>query len=267
MEKIQIRDINISALKKLSCQGTKSIIYTDGNLCYKLFKGLYPAEKEDIYNKFIEMEGLNLNRVLLPIDFIMQDDKFQGYTMKYFKDSMPLSYKYLTRYFNCKDLFNDLHKASLTLRDLHQQGIICHDLSFENILVDKNDNIMFADIDGCCYKNHYAPFISVVLKSFLIDWRRSQLYKKEDIDNLSMILSLYILIYDKELQNIKKRQYHSLSDKIKTLENLRAYANLLITKKQPIYNLPYLDEVIDSTDDYIIDRNKQLNLVQRFLTR
>lgn len=266
MEKINISDINFSVLQKLKSQGTKSTVFTDGNLCYKLLDGLYTSEKKDLCRKFLDMDGIKIDNVLLPEDLIIENGILQGYTMKYFKDSMQLSDKFLKRYFNCKELFDYVYKASRILRNIHSNGIICQDLSFENILVDNEGNIAFCDIDGCSYKENYSPFISILFKEFLIDWRKSKIYRKEDIDNVSMILSLYLLMYGQVLQKITKKQYRILSDKIHTLENLRQFANILVDKNRDIENMPYLDEVIDSTDDYEIDRKKVLSLRQRIFS-
>lgn len=267
MEKININDIDFSVLQKLQSHGTQSTIYTDGNLCYKLLDGLYLSEKKDLYKKFLDMEGIKIDSVLLPEDLIVENGVLQGYTMAYFKNSTPLSDKFLKRYFNCKELFNYVNKASKTLRNIHSNGIICQDLSFENILVDNEGNIAFCDIDGCSYKANNSPFISLLFKEFFIDWRKSKIYIKEDVDNLSMILSLYLIMYGEVLQRITKKQYHSLSDNIKTLENLRQVANMLVDKKCIIENISYLDEFIDLTDDYIVDREKTLNLRQRIFRR
>jgi len=45
------------------------------------------------------------------------------------------------------------------------------------------------------------------------------------------------------------------------------YANMLIDRNNPIGEIPYLDELIDSNDDYIYDRDKQLSLVRRVFKR
>ena len=89
----------------------------------------------------------------------------------------------------------------------------------------------------------------------------------EDVDKVSMILSFYLTLYGEVLQRITKRQYHILSDNIRTLENLREIANILVDKKIPIRDIPYLDEVIDLTDDYIIDRKKILSLKQKLFRK
>ena len=132
-----------------------------------------------------------------------------------------------------------------------------------DILVDDKGNTMFCDIDGCAYKEHHSPFVSVLFKEFLVDFRKSKIYVDEDIDKVSMILSFYLTMYGNVLQRITKKQYHTLSDNIQTLENLRNTANMLVDKNCPIQNIPYLDEVIELNDDYEIDRNKILTIKQK----
>ena len=41
-------------------------------------------------------------------------------------------------------------------------------------------------------------------------------------------------MYGRELQKLTKKEYHLLSYKIRTLENLRNYANMLVDKYQII---------------------------------
>lgn len=149
------------------------------------------------------------------------------------------------------------------MRNIHSNGIVCQDLSFENILVNDKGNVAFCDIDGCTYKGHTSPFFSVLFKEFLVDYRKSKISTKEDVDKVSMILSFYLTMYGEVLQRITKKQYHTLSDNIHTLENLREIANILVDKKYPIQDIPYLDEVIDLTDDYEIDRKKVLTIKQK----
>ena len=153
------------------------------------------------------------------------------------------------------------------MRNIHSNGIVCQDLSFENILVNDKGNVTFCDIDGCTYKGHTSPFFSVLFKEFLVDYRKSKISTKEDVDKVSMILSFYLTLYGEVLQRITKKQYHILSDNIHTLENLREIANILVDKKCPIQDIPYLDEVIDLTDDYEIDRKKVLTIKQKMFRK
>ena len=267
MEEIKFKEINFSTLRKLQSQGTKSTIYTDGVICYKFLDGLYFDEKRDLYKKFLDMDGIKINNVLLPQNLIIEDSQLKGYTMPYFENSISLSDKFLKRYFNCNELLVCVEKASKILRNIHNNGIICQDLSFENILVDGDDNVVFCDIDGCTYGKHTSPFISKLLNDFLTNYRHSKLVINEDLDKLSMILSFYLTMYGELLQRITKRQYHTLSNNIQTLENLRDITNMLVDKSSIIKDIPYLDEVIDLTDNYEIDRKKVLTMKQRIFKK
>ncbi len=263
MEKIKFKEIDLSTLHKLQSQGTQSTIYTDGIIGYKFLDGLFPYEKRELYKKFLDMDGIKIDGVILPQSLIIEEGTLRGYTMKYFANSMPLSDKFLKRYFNCNELLVYTEKASRILRNIHNNGIIYQDLSFENILIDNFGNIAFCDIDGCTYKRHTSPFISMLLKEFLIDYRHSKVFINKDLDKLSMILSFYLIMYGESLERITKRQYNILSNKIQTLKNLRNIANTLINKSNSIPALPYMDEVIDLSDDYVVDRKKILTMKQR----
>ena len=265
MNKINIKEINLSALQKLNSQGTLSIIYTDGNLCYKFLNGYYQNEKENLYRKFLEMEGIKIDNVLLPLGLIIENNQLVGYIMAYFQNSISLADKFSKRCFNCNELLVYVEKASRILRDIHNNGIICQDLSFRNILVDDKGNVAFCDMDSCAYKEYQTPFYSGLLLDFLVKYRKAKVYTHKDNDKLSIILSFYLTIYGDELQRITKKQYHKLSDNINTLENLRETANLLVDKKQIIRDMPYLDEVIDLSDNYEINKKKILNFKDRGL--
>ena len=267
MEKIKLNDINFSSLQRLQQQGTTATLYRDGNTCYKILDGLQEQEKEALYRKFLDMDGIEIENVILPKKLIIKDEKLQGYVMDYFKDSMPLSDKFMVRYVDCKELFDYILKASKILRTIHQNSIICQDLSFENILVDNNSNVAFCDLDGCSYKEHMTPFISVLMKNFFIDYRKEKIPISINLDRISMMLSFYYLIYAEEIQHLTKRQYHKLSNKIVTLENSRQYANMLVDRENPIGEIPYLDELIDTNDNYIYDRERQMSLLKRILLK
>ncbi len=268
MEKIELKDLNLALLTKMKSQGTKSIIYEYGNICLKLFNDLTSEEQYAMYKKLLEMEELNINGVLFPKALIMDNNQLKGYIMDNFKDSLSL-YDYFTseRFVNCKDIFSAVKKSSLILRDIHSKGIICEDLSFDNILIDKKGNIKYCDIDSWYYKGYMAPYISLLLKSFLIDYRKinNNLISK-NMDRLSLMLAFFYLMYLKELPALTKKDYRLLS-LIKTLRNMQEYGDILINKKNTIPNIPYLDSLIDDKDDYVIDRLKQLGLKERILKK
>ncbi len=82
-----------------------------------------------------------------------------------------------------------------------------------------------------------------------------------------MILSFYYIMYGEVVQRITKKQYHSLSEHIQTLNNMQEIADMLVDKSCPIWNIPYMDEIIDLSDNYEVDREKVLTIKQRIFRR
>ena len=266
MEQIKLKDINLNSLKKLEQQGTKSTVYRNGTSCIKMLDGFYEEEKDALFKKFLDMEGLEIDNVLLPKELIVSNGKLEGYTMDYFP-SVSLNSKFEVRQVDTKVLFDYVYKASKILREIHRNGIICQDLSFENILVDDNGNVKFCDLDGCSYKDNVSPFVSLIMKRFFIDYRKEQLLLCTNLDRVGMMLSFFFIVYAKELQKLNRKSYSKLAEKSNTLEEMRKYANLLLDRSNPVPAIPYLDELIWLDDDLVYDRDKQLSLFRRLIRR
>lgn len=266
MEQIKLKDINLNSLKKLEQQGTKSTVYRNGTSCIKMLDGFYEEEKDALFKKFLDMEGLEIDNVLLPKELIVSNGKLEGYTMDYFP-SVSLNSKFEVRQVDIKVLFDYVYKASKILREIHRNGIICQDLSFENILVDDNGNVKFCDLDGCSYKDNVSPFVSLIMKRYFIDYRKEQLLLCTNLDRVGMMLSFFFVVYAKELQKLNRKSYSKLAEKSNTLEEMRKYANLLLDRSNPVPAIPYLDELIWLDDDLVYDRDKQLSLFRRLIRR
>lgn len=268
MKEIKLSDINLKELEKFEIQGTKSTMYKNGEECIKIFDKLYPDELKKMHNKFLEMDGIILNDALLPKDLIVDNGKLVGYTMDNFENSINiLDYLTSTRFIDCKDILKIVKQASLILRTIHKTGIICQDLSFDNILIDVNGNIKYSDMDGCTYKDYESPFMSVLLNRFLTNYRKDKLCNiSKNMDRISFMLSFYLVMYLRELQKLSNKKYSSLSDNILTLENCREYANKLL-EFRTLPEVPYLDELIDDNDSYLIDRNKQISITKKIFRR
>ena len=266
MEQIKLKDINLNSLKKLEQQGTKSTVYRNGTSCIKMLDGFYEEEKDALFKKFLDMEGLEIDNVLLPKELIVSNGKLEGYTMDYFP-SVSLNSKFEVRQVDIKVLFDYVYKASKILREIHRNGIICQDLSFENILVDDNGNVKFCDLDGCSYKDNVSPFVSLIMKRYFIDYRKEQILLCTNLDRVGMMLSFFFVVYAKELQKLNRKSYSKLAEKSNTLEEMRKYANLLLDRSNPVPAIPYLDELIWLDDDLVYDRDKQLSLFRRLIRR
>jgi len=255
MNKINIRDINFSTLDKLAHQGSQSTIYKDKDYCYKILTKFYPDQKRKLLRKLLDIDGLKIDNVTVPIDLIMDGHRLEGFTMKYYKGAIPLSSKYkYKKPLNCKEFFYDMNSSTQILKNLNKSNIICSDLSFENILIIPDNNIVFCDvIESCSYDKHEALFISALLKNFM-DYRKNQIPVSENSDKISMLLSFYQTIFDREIQKVPNRKYNKLSRNILTLQNLNNCTYDLLHRNKDISNISYLDEYIDITDDYIIKK-------------
>lgn len=255
MNKINIKDINFSILDKLAHQGSQSTIYKDNDYCYKILTEFSPDQKRKLFRKLLDIDGLKIDNVTVPIDLIMDGHRLEGFTMKYYKGAIPLSSKYEYKEpLNCKDFFYDMNSSTKILKKLHENNIICSDLSFENILITPDNNIVFCDvIESCSYDKHEALFISALLKNF-IDYRKKQIPVSKNSDKISLLLSFYQTIFDREIQKVPNRKYNKLKRNISTLQNLEDCTYNLLHKNKDISNMPYLDEYIDITDDYIIKK-------------
>ena len=265
MEKIRFKDIDFSLLQKLQCQGSTSTLYRQGETCVKVLDKYQDEDKEKLYRKLLDMDGIEIDNVLLPKTLIIQDDKLEGYLMDYFPDSKCLSDEFLTQIVNSKSVIHSVFQASKILREIHHNEIIFQDLSFENILVNKEGKVVFCDIDSCKYKEHSSRYISLLMRDFFIEYRNDKIYVSENLDRISMMLSFFYLMYEEEIQCLSKWRYNKLSKKIMTLKNMKSYFNMLTNNRIPIGEVPYLDEIIDLNDNHIFDRKKLLRFRDRRL--
>lgn len=267
MDKIKIQDIDFSVLKKTEYQGSKSTMYEDDKVCYKILDGLYPDERETLYKKLIDMDGIKIDNVYLPRDLIIKNDKLAGFTLDKFKNSMPIYDKFYSRFVDFKELFNYITKACIILREIHKNDIVCQDLSFDNILVDNSGNVAFCDMDGCSYNGYESPFISMLMKKLIYDYRKEEFVISKNFDRVSMLVSLYYLLYEKYLYGISRTDFELLSRNVETIDRTMIYVKTLLDRHQKIPDIPYLDELIVPTDDYIMDREKDFSLFRRILKR
>ena len=190
MNRINVQDIDFSLLKTMSRQGSRSIIYEDDDLCYKMFYGLSPYELEILERKLIDMDGIQINGACLPTDLIVNGDKLEGVILGKFKDSISIYDKFSGQFIDFKELFNYVVKASQILRKIHDNNIICQDLSFDNILVDINGNVAFCDFDGCSYNGIESPFIAMPMKKLIEGYRKTYAPIKDMIKDFNVGISL-----------------------------------------------------------------------------
>ena len=265
MEIIKLGDINFNAFEKLRYQGDNSTIYTNGDICVKRLEDLTKEEKDDMKRKLMEMADISVVDALLPKGLVLDGDVLDSIIIANFKNSKNFFERFgRSRFVDIAEIFSAVKRASLILRELHENGIVCQDLTFSNILIDSEENIKYCDMDSCCYNGIYSPYSSLLLERFMIGFRREKKYcVTKNTDRLSLFLSFIQFLYSKEMQKISIRKYQELSDKLKTLENCKQYFEILIDKRNPIPQIPYMDELIDDSDEGQIDRKKQISLFEK----
>lgn len=258
MNIINIKDIDINKLNLVKIQGSKSQVYVQGDTCYKFVDGLYPDEKYNLLKKFRNMEGIKIDSVILPKDLIMHGNSLVGYTMEYFQNSINL-YDYFahSRFVDSSDILSITAKVSKIMKKAHDSGIILQDVSFDNILIDDNNQIKISDIDGCSFNEIYGPFISkLVYLFFELHDRSNRIDINKNLDRISLTLSMIFTLYHKRLEELSLSEYDELASKISDLRNMR---DLIIQLKQrKIIEMPYLDEIITRKDHFNIHRNSQV---------
>ena len=268
MNRIKVLDIDFSSLKKMTHQGSRSTIYEDDNICYKMLNldCFFPQELNILERKLMNMDGIKIENAYLPIDLIFNGEKLAGFTLNKFNNSIPI-YDKFSNEIDFKELFKYISKACIILREIHKNKIICQDLSFDNILVDNNGIVAFCDLDGCCYNGYDAPFISMPMKKLICEYRNENFITCENFDRISMLVSLYYLIYNKYLYKVSRSSYNSLSKNVETINRAMVYVNSLLDKSKSIPEFPYLDELIVPTDDYVMNKAQKLNLFRRILKK
>lgn len=267
MEIIKLGDINFNAFEKMCYQGNNSTIYTNGDICIKRLEDLTQEEKVSMKCKLIEMEGVSVADALLPKGLVLDGDILDSIIIANFKNSKNFFERFgRTRYVDCAEMFSAVKKASLILREIHENGMVCQDLTFSNILIDAEGNIKYCDMDSCYYNGIYSPYSSMLLERFMISFRKEKEYRMtKNTDRLSLFLSFIQLLYAKEIQKISSRKYQELSSRLKTLENCKKYFEILVNKRNPIPQIPYMDELIDDDDKGSIDRTKQLSVFEKIV--
>lgn len=265
MQEIRLKDINFESLKKLNRPATFNFatLYTDGDVCYKIFNDPHSFDNVSLYNNFKDMDGMQIDGVILPEDLIVDDGVLLGYLMPLFKDSMTLSRRFEGRYVDKVLVVSAFRKASFIIREMHKKGVILQDVSLENILINDQGDVCVCDPDSFAYNGYFPQTYSKIFCRFLIDYRKTKLHMLEDIDRLSLFLAFYYLMFEKEIQKVSRGKYNKLSSEMKTVENMREIRDLLVDKSKDLYDLPYFDEFASNLDVGTLDKNKCLTIGQK----
>lgn len=252
MNCIQKREIDFSKLSELSCiYHSESNLYHDDYLVYKMFdltfRELWAKEKN--LRLLQENKQLEQFHVLIPKEIIYNGRRLSGYTMDYIKDGMPL-FDFPLNDLNVSDFLSMVKQASAYTRGIHQSGlnIVVGDLSFDNIIFDKDYQVYFCDFDSCVVLEDSTMMISILLARYLSNHHIS-LKLSKDTDKLCLILcTLYVLFHGKSIDSISMTEYNVLAERIEFLQNIREYILNLKKASGSLPSIPYIDECISTND-------------------
>lgn len=254
MNTIELSEINFNNLKKLRKQGSLSTILRDERNCYKFMKHLNKTQLNHLRNKINYLSKLDNKHFLIPENIILNDGDFIGYTMKYFNNSTDLYNRY-TKSSSIKfsEFNSDLIKSSKALREFHDKGFIFLDMSFSNILKNSNGEIKLCDFDGSIYnKKIDLPITSQILNDY-VKYKDEKIKVNPNTDRLSLLLSMYVALFKKEITDVKDEEYDYLSDRIRSLKLLKSYYKVLLDKKRETPEIPYLDKILCDDENVTIN--------------
>ena len=179
------------------------------------------------------------------------------------------------------DIINILKKLLTALKYLHDKGIMHHDITPDNILFDKNNNIKITDFGiSAIHKTYKAQnqnikedLISVGTIKGRIDYASPEIQKKKDFDYSCDIYSLgltilYLMSYDNpikvqpnssgeksryiEIDNIHKKYDSYLKNLI--LRMVKNEPNLRPTSSEAYDELEFIEKLMDKPNNKIIKR-------------
>lgn len=253
MNTIQLSEINFNNLKKLTKQGTLSTILRDETNCYKFMKHLDKNQLKHLKNKIKYISKLDKKHFLVPENIILDDGNFVGYTMRYFDNSTDLYNRYTNSdYIDYSEFNSDLIKSSKALREFHKKGFVFLDMSFSNILKNSEGEIKLCDFDGSIYnKKIDLPITSQILNDYA-EYKDEKIKVNPNTDRLSLLLSMYVALFKKEITDVKEEEYNYLADRIRSLKILKFYYKTLLDKNKDIPDIPYLDILLCKDENAII---------------
>lgn len=247
MNVIRKEDLSFNNFKKLKCRAnSESDLYSDGEKIYKIFKKITPRELKRKERK-IELlaDGNKIENVILPESKIVNGSLISGYSMDYVKDSMIL-FEFAKKNKNLNDFLKVVYEVSLTLRKIHDDSrkIVVGDLSFSNIIFDKDFNHYFVDIDGSMIGDIPSERISFLLSDYTVLRGMYRFNVDKNSDVFSLMLCTLHTIFGIEIDKVSMYDYDFISEKNETLKNMREYVVQMKKKNNYIPNVPYMDEII-----------------------
>ena len=221
---------------------------------------LTDEEKRDMLKKFELIGDIELDGVLTPIDLIVDGKKLERYSMNFFPYSLNVAEYFRKRKeVKISDLNSIFIRSAKILKGVHDKRLIYQDVSNDNILVsNRTGEVAFCDFESCAYKSINGkiiiegPFYSRDLSDYIEDYKDDYLSPSTNNDRLSLLLAYLRIIFGDNIPNISEYKYDELSDRIHSLRELKNIIEALKERDAVIPEVPYLDDVLEKDESYII---------------
>lgn len=257
MKVIDVNSLNLADMKMLDNGSSESSQYVKENNMYKLYFESFDSDAKIRKNKKLDiLMSKNIPGVVFPKEKIMdiRRDVLKGCTMDYIKDTNDLAdiFKSTTEINVYLEL---IRKVSKILKSLHNNKIICGDLSFENIIYDKSFNPYFIDCDSYQVNNIKNDMISVTLYQYMMVTGNSKIKVNENTDRLTILLNILIQLTNEDIYNMDEYRYDELAEQIRFLKEIKPIVQKVMRLETKLPEVPYLDEYITGKEIYRLKRH------------
>lgn len=253
MEILDIRDIDFSRLKIVdNIFASESSLYFDDRLFYKLFDNLsnISSKKEKL---LLLNDGDNISNVVIPKILINNRDILYGCAMDNIINSLAL-----VKYSNSDIYSYLLYNVSVTLKNIHNdpRNIVIGDFHFNNIIIDKNNNHYFVDIDSCKINGLLQDRIPSNLIKYLKNRGYYNINVSVNTDKLCMFLSIINSLFGVDIDNMSMYEYDRKAEELLLLKEIRKYMLEIKNNSNYILEIPYLCDVISYNNNFSKIRKK-----------
>ncbi len=253
LKNIDIKEIDFSKLYEINClANSEGNIYHDKKYFYKIYTKMpsYIIKRKEL--KINMLDGYDIENVILPKGKLKLNSKFKGIYSDYIKNSHSL-YDFKKQNNKLSDYLKIINECTTTLKNIHENEIVVLDLSFDNIIFDKNYKHYFIDFESCSLNNVVGDKIPLLTQDY-IKYRQCDYEVDYNFDRLSMLLCFIFSIFYKEIFEIDEYEYDKLSEKIKTLKNMKKIFVELKKRYKDLPYIPYMDELIEKDEQYTFTR-------------
>ena len=245
MNRVKLSSLNFQKIDNLyGLGGGESTLYSRNHDLIKIY--YESVNKERKMQALESMDGVKIDNVIIPHSIVEEDNdekKAAGCIMDYYPKAKKLV-DFFDEYVGDSgtDIFiSFMRNASLTLKEIHRNGLVCGDVSFTNILYLPDLTHLFCDFDGAVV-NGFGSF------SRTLDKYRSCRWMDNPLDMNTDKISLYLMFLCGICGDsfVSKLEYESFCWKYPFLEDAKAVYKDVFDAVRHYPNIPYLDEIIPS---------------------